>query len=234
MIQPTRTNLLLLKERVRTLAGSVEILKTKRQALIREFLSTSAPFLKTRRDIRQVYGRAIRELHLAVGGEGRHTVAAIARGIPKEPTVDMGEGRIWGISYRDVQVRQTAAKAPPERDYDFRSTTPHLEEAAHRFETVVDAVVQMAAYESKLKRLGEEISRTTRRMRVLEERVLPRIRARVRSISQYIEERDREAYCRLKRVKESLRVENRWGRPSAAPPHGGQSVPGRESGHALQ
>jgi len=36
---------------------------------------------------------------------------------------------------------------------------------------------------------------------VLEERVLPRLRSQVRTIAQYLGERDREAHYRLKRFK---------------------------------
>ena len=43
----------------------------------------------------------------------------------------------------------------------------------------------------------------TRRTRVLEERVLPTLRAQVRAITQYIGEREREAYFRLKKFKDA-------------------------------
>ena len=56
---------------------------------------------------------------------------------------------------------------------------------------------------AEVKRLGEETLQVTRRTRVLEERVLPGLRAQVRQISQYIGEREREAYFRLKKFKDA-------------------------------
>ena len=41
MIHPTRTNLLLLKEKSSSVSNSIGILKSRRQALIIEFLKTS-------------------------------------------------------------------------------------------------------------------------------------------------------------------------------------------------
>jgi len=43
--------------------------------------------------------------------------------------------------------------------------------------------------------------KTTRRIRVLEDKVLPDLKGHVKTISQHIGEREREAYCRLKRFK---------------------------------
>ena len=48
MMHPTRTNLLLLRERIRVVSDSVALLKGRRQALLREFLLASAPLLQAR------------------------------------------------------------------------------------------------------------------------------------------------------------------------------------------
>ena len=62
-------------------------------------------------------------------------------------------------------------------------------------------MLNLAEFESKLKRLGKEILKTTRKIRVIEERIMPDLKNQIRTISQYIGERDREAYYRLKMVK---------------------------------
>jgi vacuolar-type H+-ATPase subunit D/Vma8 len=61
----------------------------------------------------------------------------------------------------------------------------------------------IAVFESKLKMLGDEIQRVTRRARVLEERLRPTLEDEIKSITQYIgeREREREAHFRLKRYK---------------------------------
>ncbi|MGD2080845.1 MAG: V-type ATP synthase subunit D [Nitrospirota bacterium] len=203
MIQPTRTNLLMLRDRARSVSNSIEILKTKRQALIVEFLSSSRPFLRSRREIKDAYGRAIEELSLSLGHEGRRAVESIAASAEKEPSVEITEGSIWGLKFKDVVLHESPVKSPEERHYDWRASTHHMEECIHLYEKLVDAVIKVAAFESKLKRLAEEITKTTRRTRVLEERILPRLRRDIKAITQFIDERDREAYYRLKRVKAS-------------------------------
>jgi V/A-type H+-transporting ATPase subunit D len=203
MIQPTRTNLLILRDRASSVSNGIEILKTKRQALIVEFLSSSRPFLRSRREIKDSYGRAIEELSLSLGNEGRRAVESIAASAGKEPSVEIAEGSIWGLKFKDVVLHESPVKSPEERHYDWRASTHHMEECIHLYERLVDAVIKVAAFESKLKRLAEEITKTTRRTRVLEERILPRLRRDIKAITQFIDERDRESYYRLKRVKAS-------------------------------
>ncbi len=98
--------------------------------------------------------------------------------------------------------------SPDERGYDYLSTTTHLEESIHLFEMIVDSMLELASYDSKLKRLSAEIQRIARRIKVLEERILPALQGQIKSIGQYIAEREREAYYRLKIFKEVRKADS--------------------------
>lgn len=202
MIHPTRTNLLLLKDKARSVTGSVGILKARRLALMREFLAASAPFLRSRGEIKTSYARALVEMHLSLGHEGEHFIESLESVTGRELGLEIAERSVMGLRYRDVTVREEPVRPAEDRGYDYRATTPHLEEAIHLFESILAEILEIAAFESKMKRLGDEILRVTRRTRVLEERVLPLLRREIRNIAQYIGERDRESYYRLKRFKE--------------------------------
>ena len=201
MIHPTRTNLLILKEKSRSVANSIGILKARRQALVREFLATTLPFLQGRQIVRDRYGQALLELALAAGIEGEAFLEALEDTTARQFEVEIIEKSLMGLRYRDVSLKGKAVRELNERGYDIRNTTPHGEEAFFLFETIIEEMAKLAAFESKLKRLGEEIVRVTRRTRVLEERILPELRGRIRSIVQYLGEREREDYYRLKRFK---------------------------------
>lgn len=202
MIHPTRTNLLLLKEKARSVTGSVGILKARRLALIRELLAMSAPFMRSREEISGAYARALVELHLSLGHEGEQFVESLEAVSGRELGVEIAERSVMGLRYREVTVREEPVRSPEERGYDYRVTTPHVEEAIHLFESILGEMLKIAAFESRMKRVGDEIVRVTRRTRVLEERILPGLRREIRDIAQYIGEREREAYYRLKLFKE--------------------------------
>ena len=214
MIHPTRTDLLQLEEKATSIANSVAILKARRQALIRGFLEAVHPLVRSRDAIRRDYGVAIDELHLSKGHEGAAFVETLAALSEREVGVDIAERNLLGVRYRDLVAFGPFVRGPQERAYDYTVTTPHLEESVHGFESVLETMLEIAAFESKLKMLGEEILAVTRRVRVLEERVLPRLRMEIRSIVQFLGEREREAHYRLKKFKTDRRGGTFSGPPS--------------------
>lgn len=205
MIHPTRTNLLLLKEKSRSVHNSTAILKARRQALIRELLATSAPFLASRDAVQAAYSRAIRELALAAGIEGEPFLESLEAVAERDLGLEIREQSVMGLRYRDVIVRESPLRQIDERGYDYRNTTPRLEEALRHFEQVLESMLEVAVFESKLKRLALEVVRVTRRIKVLEERVMPELTRQVRRIAQFLGEREREAAFRLKRFREYAR-----------------------------
>lgn len=202
MIHPTRTNLLLLKDKAKSVFKSMSILKARRQALIQEFLKTTVPFLRSREEIRRLYGKALDELALSTGHEGRENIESITVTAEREFSVTVIERSIWGLRYRDILAGESPVRKPEERGYDYSMTTPHLEECIYLFEKLIGSMIEIAEYESKIKRLADEITKTTRRIRILEEKKLPELRLQIKTIAQYISEREREAHYRLKKFKE--------------------------------
>lgn len=203
MIHPTRTNLLLLKEKSLSVQSSTGILKARRQALIRELLATTAPFIASRGAVQATYAGAIRELAISCGVEGGDFVESIAAVAPRDLGVELKEESVMGLRYREVSLRHSPLRQPWERGYDERGTTPSLEAALLHFEEVLAAMLEIAAFESKLRRLAAEVVRVTRRIRVLEERVMPELTRQLRAIAQFLGEREREASFRLKRFREA-------------------------------
>ena len=205
MIHPTRTNLLLLKEKGRSVQNCNSILKARRQALIKELLAASAPFLLSRDAVQANYGQAVRELALAQAIEGEDLLNSIAAVAKEDLGLEVSERRVMGLHYREVSVRESPLRLLDERGYDYRRTTPRLEEALYHFEEILQSMLEIAAYESKLKRLGQEVVRVTRRIRVIEERILPELQQQVKTIAQFLGEREREASFRLKRFRDMKR-----------------------------
>jgi len=202
MIHPTRTNLLLLKEKSVSVSNSIGILRSRRQALIIEFLKTSTPYLESRKAIRKLYGEGIVALFFSIGYTGESVIDSLSEVTAREFGVEITSRKLWGLEYKEISPRDSAVRDINARNYDIRSTTAHLEKAILRFEKIVDAILAIAEYDNKLQRLSREIIQTTRRVRVLEERILPKLKSQIKSITQYLGERERETYFRLKQFKE--------------------------------
>ena len=202
MIHPTRTDLLQLGAKVASVANSVSILQARRQALIREFLTLVRPFLLSREAVAAEYAFATAELQLARGHEGDAMIEAIAAGSARDVGVEVVEKSVMGVRYQDLTVWGPFVRTPAERGFGYANTTPHLDEAAFAFEKLTEHLLEVAVLESRLKRIGDAIQQATRRVRVLEERILPRLHAEIKAIATHLGEREREAHFRLKKFKQ--------------------------------
>ena len=184
MIQPTRTNLLLLRDRLRAVVNCTTILKGRRQALIKEFLKITRPLIQSREELSRAYAHAIDTLHVSKAREGRPAVEALAAANRREIAVEVAEGNLLGLRFRDLTMHETVTRSFDERPYDMLGSSPSL-----------------ANFEGKFRRLAEELVRLTRRIRILEERIAPQLQKDIHGMAQYLAERERETYFRLKRFK---------------------------------
>lgn len=200
-LQPTRTNLLLLRERLRIVDTCVHILKGRRQALIRELLQVSRPLMQSRDEISRAHAKALHGLKICAAREGDAAIFGLATVSRRQPLIEVAERNLLGLHYREVLPHESVARAADERPYDFLGGTPWLEETIADFEGIVEEMLALASFEGKLRRLAEELIRLTRRIRVLEDRVAPTLRGAIRDIAQYLDERERETLFRLKRFK---------------------------------
>ncbi len=201
MIQPTRTNLLLLRDRLRAVVNCTAILKGRRQALIKEFLKITQPLIQSREEISQAYARAIDALHVSKARESPPAISALAAANQRSIAVEVSEGNLLGLRFRDLTMHETVARSFDERPYDMIGSSPWLDEAIEEFEGIVEEMLSLANFEGKFRRLAEELVRLTRRIRILEERIAPQLRIDIHAMSQYLAERERETYFRLKRFK---------------------------------
>ncbi|MDF1579886.1 MAG: V-type ATP synthase subunit D [Desulfuromonadales bacterium] len=201
MIQATRTNLLLLKERRHAVINCTTILKGRRQALIKKFLEIGRPLITSREETRQHYGQGIDALQTSIGLEGQDYIASLALISQRHLGVTVTQTNILGLHYYDLQEVESVRRTLVERGYDYPSTTPRLDETLHLFETIIEEMLAMARYEGMFRRLGEELLRVTRRIRVLEERVQPALKSEIKDITHYLAERERETYYRMKLFK---------------------------------
>lgn len=202
MIHPTRTNLLQLREKRATVDGSVLLLKGRRQALLREFLQVAAPLMQSRDRLAELYDEAIAALNTARRHEGEPFLHAAAMAARRDFGLRVAERNLLGLRFREVSATCDPRRLPSEREYDESVTHPATEEAIDRFERIVAELFELAIYEGKVKRLGDELLRLTRRIKVMEERILPGLTGEIRTISRFLEERERESFYRLKLFKE--------------------------------
>jgi len=195
--RPTRLNLLRSRRRLGRVREGADLLRRKREALVRELLGRARPAVNERERIGRAASVAYPALVEALAQEGGSGVLASA-----EPTRDVALGmtstRVWGLAIGAV------AEAPRlERTLEARGTVPGptpaaTVEAAAAFETLAQLLVEAAPREMLLRRLGQEVARTSRQVRALELRVEPTLSDSVSTLTDLLDEREREEHLRLR------------------------------------
>jgi vacuolar-type H+-ATPase subunit D/Vma8 len=74
------------------------------------------------------------------------------------------------------------------------------QDAAREFETLVEQLLDAAPQEHAMRRLGHALSRTTRLVNTLEQRIAVRLVADLVAIRRTLNEREREEHLRIKRL----------------------------------
>jgi len=85
--------------------------------------------------------------------------------------------------------------------YSISRPTVLIDDVADKFIEAIPIIVRVAELEYALIKLVEEVKRTQRRINALEQFLIPQYEETVSLISSVLEERDREEFVRVKKVK---------------------------------
>ncbi|AWN22454.1 V-type ATP synthase subunit D [Deinococcus irradiatisoli] len=202
-ISPTRSALLASKASLKTASSGADLLKRKRDALIGEFFALVKDALAAREELSGVSKGAYVSLFSAKAWDSPEAVESLSLAQGSEYNVNMQIESIYGVKVpkMDIPERSTAAMFSP---INVGSRTI---QAATDFQTVMAALVKVAATETKLRRIGEEIKKTSRRVNALEQVVIPGVLDDIRFIRGVLDQREREESFRLKKIKAKLERE---------------------------
>lgn len=200
-ISPTRMNLLRKKDQIKLAQQGVDALKNKRDALLQEFFSLVKDLSSFREKLGNSSQQAVNSLILASALDGMNQLRSVSMVSKRDVTISIKEKKLWGVVVPEVGKEVSYIRPFPERGVSPTGTSSRIDEAAAGFEIILDLVIEMAPTEIKLKRLGKEIQKTTRRVNTLEQQLIPSLEDEVRLIRQTLEEREREDVFRLKRLK---------------------------------
>ncbi|MBI2972742.1 MAG: V-type ATP synthase subunit D [Armatimonadetes bacterium] len=196
-------NLLQRKQQASIATQGVDLLRRKRDALVADFFNIVRKSLAARERLTKACEEAYVMLALAKAWEGGEALEAAAIADRREVLVDIEVRNVWGTKIPEVEVKEVRRNLL-ERGHNPTTTSLRTVESAGNFEEVLRAILEVAATEIKLKKIGEEIKKTTRRVNALEQVVIPRLYGEIRFITAVLEQRAREDVFRLKRIKRKL------------------------------
>ncbi|HTM19045.1 MAG TPA: V-type ATP synthase subunit D [Kofleriaceae bacterium] len=197
---PTRAQLLRDRRLLARVDHGIDLLRRKREALVRELVPLARPAAEARRaiaDAAEVAYRAQLEA-MAIHGAGEVTAAGWP---PRDLAVELEPHRVWGMVVPRLANLPTWRRGLAARATEPATTGPALFQAANDFEVLADRLLAAAALDLHLRALADALERTSRQLHTLEQRVAPELRARITRVARTLDEREREEQLRLRRLR---------------------------------
>lgn len=194
---PTKGNLILAKNSLALASQGYELMDKKRNILLRELMGLIDQAKDIQSEIDSTFTEAYKSLQMANIQLGINFVQDIAAAVPADDTIRIKSRSIMGTEIPLVQHEP----APPSLTYAFYSTSEALDQARVCFDKVKELTIKLSMVENSAYRLASSIRKTQKRANALKNITIPTYQTLVTSISNSLEEKDREEFTRLKVIK---------------------------------
>ncbi len=197
---PTKGNLMRAKNSLGLVRQGQELMEKKRNILVRELMVLIDEAKDIQSEIDETFTRAYQALQRATIEMGIRNVEELAHAAPVEHSIRIKSRSIMGTEIPLVEHSAETGKMI----YTFLSTRESMDRAKRNFERVKELTIRLSMVENSAYRLAVNIRKTQKRANAMKNIMIPLYAERVRSITNALEEKDREEFGRLKLVKKVL------------------------------
>lgn len=194
---PTKGNLILAKNSLALAKQGYELMDKKRNILIRELMNLIDEARDIQDEIDTTFTYAYKCLQRANIEHGINQVSQLACTVPIEDSIVIQTRSIMGTEI--PHVKYTPANEFP--TYSFYTTRESIDQATIAFQKVKDLTVKLSTIENSAYRLASNIKKTQKRANALQNITIPMYNNLVYTITNALEEKEREEFTRLKVIK---------------------------------
>ena len=195
---PTKRNLILAKNSLALANQGYELMDKKRNILIRELMELIDQAKDIQEQIDSTFTHAYKCLQHANIEHGISLVSQLAYTVPIEDSIKIKSRSIMGTEIPLVDY------TPDENQptYSFSTTDESIDRAREAFRKVKELTIKLSMIENAAYRLATNIKKTQKRANALKNITIPTYTTFVSSISNALEEKEREEFTRLKVIKQ--------------------------------
>ncbi len=197
-VAPTKANLIRAKNLLEFSEKGFELLDKKRNVLIREMMGLMDKAKEVQDKIEVVFEEAYHAFQVASVSMGLNELKEIGMSIPLEENYEILFKSVMGVEIPTVKYDKKELTA----HYGFYRTNPAIDIAVKKFREVKYLIYDLAEIENSVYKLAMEIKKTQKRANALEKIQIPKYTEQVKIMQEVLEEKEREDFFRLKRVKQ--------------------------------
>jgi V/A-type H+-transporting ATPase subunit D len=198
---PTKANLIKARSALALSRKGFELLEKKRNVLIREMMELVDKAKTIRKDLNDEIADAYQALQEANIMMGLLDVNDITNSIPADENFEVLLRSVMGVDIPSVIYSRQDLKPT----YGFYNSNIAFDIARQKFMEVRYRIYELAELENSIFKLAKEIEKTNKRTNALEHIQIPKYQEQVKHIQEVLEEKEREDFFRLKRVKKKIR-----------------------------
>jgi V/A-type H+-transporting ATPase subunit D len=200
-VHPTRMELLALRKRRDIAERGRDLLREKLDALMIEFFESIRQISQLRERSHGLLQEGYVLFSEAQMVHGLPRLEQLSIGVPDRFEVDARTRNVIGIALPYVRMEVRPLKSAP---YNLLASSAKLDEAARKMTEALAATAELSSFEAATRKLAQSIASTKRRVNSLDYMILPRVLQSIRYIQMHLEEREREDFFRLKRIKSRM------------------------------
>lgn len=197
LIAPTKSNLIKAKSSLELSNKGFELLDKKRNVLIKEMMNLVERAKTIQDSIYTTIQEAYDYLQQVNVSMGIQNVENLAKSIPKDEEFEILLKSVMGVDIPTIKYDKKEITP----SYGFHNSTLVLDAAAEKFRTVRYMMYELAEIDNCIFKLAKEIQKTQKRTNALQHIQIPKYKEQVKYIQEALEEKEREDFFRLKRVK---------------------------------
>lgn len=194
---PTKANLIKSKGMLAFSIRGFNLLDKKRNVLIREMMGLVGQANLLQAEIQQTYKEAYDALMIANITIGKNHVEEISISVPKTENYDVLLQSVMGVEI--PRIKHLPIELAPA--FGLFRTNSSLDVALEKFTNLRELLYKLAEMETSVYKLAMEIKKTQKRTNALERIQIPKYKEIVKGITETLEEKEREDFARLKKLK---------------------------------
>ena len=194
---PTKGNLMLAKNSLALAHQGYDLMDKKRNILLKELMSLIDEAKDIQEEIDQTFTKAYACLQRANIEHGISKVRELAFTVPIEDSIRIQTRSIMGTEIPHVKYDAKQNNLT----YSFSTTRESIDIAREAFREVKDLTIKLSMVENAAYRLATNIKKTQKRANALKNITIPMYSNLVYTISNALEEKEREEFTRLKVIK---------------------------------
>jgi len=201
-VSPTRMDLLDVRKKLILAEKGHKLLEEKRDALVEKFFTVINKRNEIIKKLDLKFQHAFLSLIQAQMILGEKKVEDISYLSNDIGSIQFQTDNIMGVKIPKMNKENIKKEIKP--SYSFTETCSKLDDTQKEFKDLLYELIELADYEGSIKSISLEIEKTKRRVNVLENNLIPKLKSTIKYIEMQLEEREREDFFRRKRIKAIL------------------------------